>query len=72
MDKRIFMKFLQLCHGIEQLDGCRQWYIQMIIFRYKFDLPCIFESKHILVDKYATPKIIGYIVDKKVVSVKSV
>ena len=63
------MQLSQLFHGIEQLDRCGQWYIQMVTFPYEFDLPYVFKSERILVGSYAAPKIIGYVVDKKAVSV---
>ena len=65
----LVIKLPYLCHGIEQLNGRRQWYIQMAILLYEFDLPYVFRSKRILDGSYAAPKMIGYLVDKKVVSI---
>ena len=59
----------QMCNGIEELYGCRQWYIQIVIFPHQFDLPYVFKSERVLVGNYAVPNMIGYVVEKKVVSV---
>ena len=32
------MKLSQFCHGMQHLDRCGQWYIQMITFLYEFVL----------------------------------
>ena len=37
----------------------------MVKFSYKFDLPCVFKFDRILVANYAAPKMITYIVDKR-------
>ena len=66
------MLLSHLCHGIEHLDRCRQRYIQVVTFLYEFDLPYILKSEQILVGNYAVPKMIGYVVEKKVVSVENV
>ena len=47
----------------------RQWYIQMDTLSYEFDLPYVFKSERMIVGNYAVPKMIGYVVEKKVVSV---
>ena len=65
----LFIQLSQLSHGIEQLDTCGQWYIQMVAFRYEFDRPYVFKSEWVPVGNYAVPKKIGYIIDKKIVSV---
>ena len=41
----------------------------MFTFPYEFDLPYVLKSERILVGNYAAPKLIGYVVDKKVVPV---
>ena len=44
----------------------------MVTLLYEFDLPYVFKSERIFVGNYADPKMIGYVVDEKDVSVKSV
>ena len=63
------MQISQLCHDTEELDRSRQWYIQMVTFSYELDLPYVFKSEWISLVNIAAAKMIGYVVDKKVVSV---
>ena len=63
------MQLSQLCYGIEKLDRCRKRNIQMVTPPYELGLLYVFKSERNLVGNYATPKMIGYVVEKKVVSV---
>ena len=50
-------------------ESRRQWCTQVVSLPFEFCFPHIFKSERILVGNYAIPKMIDFVVDKKVVSV---